>query len=92
MTDYVYCGIGYLLFVASLVGWVATTDKSGEHMGFWWIFGFGWALFGTGYLLTGIEVAKLEDWFVPALRFGGLGLLAISVFVLIWTFSEERFG
>jgi hypothetical protein len=92
MADYVYSGIGYLIFVASLVGWVATTGKSGEHMSFWWIFGFGWALFATGYLLTGIEAAKLEDWFVPVLRYGGLGLLFISVINLIWAFSEERFG
>lgn len=92
MIDYVYSGIGYFIFVASVVGWVASTGKSGEHMGFWWIFGAGWALFATGHLLPATGAAVQDDWFVPVLRYGGLGLLVVSVINLIWSLSEERFG
>ena len=64
----------------------------GRAYGFLVDFGFGWAVFATGHLLPAIGAAAQDDWFIPVLRYGGLGMLVISVINLIWTFSDERFG
>ncbi|MCX8126851.1 MAG: hypothetical protein N3E40_06945 [Dehalococcoidia bacterium] len=92
LTDYIGMGFSWLLFVACIVAFVATTGKAGELLGFWLLFAAGFASFGTAYTFAVVFGAHPDEWFQVALLVTGWVFITLAIIVSIWSLNEERFG
>ncbi len=89
--EWVTMGFSWFLFVASIVAWVATSDKAERKLSFWLILAAGWACFGAASTLVVTDTAVREMWWVAAITIGGWVFIAWAVVLSIWEQSEERF-
>ncbi|GEM_PF-6781285 len=92
LTDYIGMGFSWVLFVACIVGFVATTGKAGDALGFWILFAAGFASFGTAYTFAALFGAAPDEWFQIALFLAGWVFVTLAIIVSIWALNAERFG
>jgi hypothetical protein len=79
---YVNLAFTWLLVLMSIWGYIAILRNKQQRWGFWWYFGFAWALLGTSHILTLSGVAS-DVWYMLTLRIGGYVLLVISALSLM---------
>jgi hypothetical protein len=79
---YVNLGFSWFMVLMSIWGYTAILRNKQQSWGFWFYFGFAWALFGVSHILTLNNVGP-DVWYMLTLRIGGYVFMIISIVSLM---------
>ena len=80
--EYINLGFSWFMVLVSIWGYVAILRNKQQRWGFWFYFGFAWALLGISNIFILNDVAP-ETWYLLTLQIAGYAFIFISVFSLM---------